>query len=137
MKKIITFMAFALAGTLALQANAAEPDVLPGVYANNAGTVTIARAPKSQQANYDVTIADKSGKCQVQIVAATRQVTAEGKNGAVFHPNTSAAVEGQKLNKFSLWPEDTAIRLADDALPFDELDPACQAFRNNMVFTRK
>ena len=111
--------------------------MLAGVYVNDAGTVTIARAPKSQHANYDVTIADKSGKCQVQIVAATREVTAEGKNGAVFHPNTIAAVEGQKLGKFSLWPEDTSIRLADDALPFEELDPACQAFRNNMVFTRK
>lgn len=139
MKKLFALMVFALAGVLVAnaQAGAAEPDVLAGVYANDAGTVTIARAPKAEHANYDVTIADKSGKCQVKIVAATNKVTADGKNGAEFHPNTIAAVEGQTISKFSLWPEDKTIRLADDALPFDELDPACQAFRDNMVFTRQ
>lgn len=139
MKKLFALMVCALAGVLCatVQSRAADPDVLAGVYANDAGTVTIAKAPKGQDANYDVTIADKSGKCQVKIVAATNKVTADGKNGAEFHPNTIVAVEGQTFSKFSLWPEDKTIRLADDALPFNELDPACQAFRDNMVFTRK
>lgn len=130
MKKLLV-----LAAMLLLASPALADDVLVGKYANNVGTVTISQGKDG--ANYDVVIADPSGKCNVQIQAATNKVTAEGKNGAVFHPNTIVAVEGQTYPQFSLWPEDQTIRLADDALPFDQLDPACQAFKGNMVFTRQ
>lgn len=132
MKKLLVLAAFVFLASLS-QANAA--DVLVGTYTNDAGTVTI--APGKDGANYDVSITGKDGKCSVQIQAATNTVTAEGKNGAVFHPNTIVAVESQTYPAFSLWPEDKTIRLADDALPFDNLDPACQAFKGNMVFTRQ
>lgn len=132
MKRILVLAAFALI-TAVSTANA--QDVLIGSYSNDAGTVTI--APGKDGANYDVAIASKDGKCSVKIQAATNTVTAEGKNGAVFHPNTIVAVESQTYPKFSLWPEDKTIRLADDALPFQDLDPACQAFKGNMVFTRQ
>lgn len=125
--------AIAISGTAFSQEG---QDVLAGVYANDAGTVTIAKST-NPNANYDVTIADKSGKCQVRIVAATNTVTADGKNGAVFHPNTIVSVEKETYPSFSLWPEDKTIRLAPDALPFDKLDPACQAFKDNMVFNRQ
>ena len=134
MKKLLVLAAFVL--SLGLYVNANAQDVLEGVYANPAGTLTISKAAESN-ANYDVVIADKSGQCKITIVAATNSVTAEGKNGAVFHPNTIVAVESQTYPNFSLWPEDQTVRLADDALPLNELDPACQAFKDNMVFTRQ
>lgn len=136
MKKFM-FLA-ALAMVMCFSANANSQDALPlvGVYGNDVGTVTIAKAA-NPNANYDVAIADKSGKCSVTIVAATNNVTADGKNGAVFHPNSIVAVENETYPNFSLWPEDQTIRLSDDALPFDNLDPACQAFKGNMVFTRQ
>lgn len=111
-------------------------DVLAGVYGNSVGTVTIVKSA-NPNANYDVTIADQSGQCKVMITAATNTVTADGKNGAVFHPNTIVSVEKETYPNFSLWPEDQTIRLAPDALPFDKLDPACQAFKDNMVFNRQ
>lgn len=141
MKKLaaLAFMLTLAIASAALAAGKANgdpgADVLIGKYANDAGTVTITKGKGG--ANYDVAIQDKSCKCDVQIQAATNKVTAEGKNGAVFHPNTIAAVESQTYPNFSLWPEDKTIRLADDALPFDKLDPACQAFKGNMVFTRQ
>lgn len=134
MKKF--FVLAALMVTMGLYATANAQDVLEGTYANKVGTVTIAKATQPN-ANYDVTIADASGKCQIKIVAATNKVTAEGKNGATFHPNTIVAVENATYPNFSLWPQDQTIQLADDALPFNELDPACQAFKGNMTFTRK
>lgn len=136
MKKILVLFALVLGLGFYAGANAQDQDVLVGTYGNSVGTVTITKATEPN-ANYDVKISDTSGKCQISIVAATNQVTAEGKNGAVYHPNTIAAVEGATYPNFSLWPEDQTIRLADDALPFGELDPACQAFKDNMVFTRQ
>lgn len=136
MKKLFILAAMVLAGGLCASVQAGELPLV-GTYSNDAGTVTIAPAKKGEKANYDVTIADKTGKCSISIVAATNRVTAQGKNGATFHPNTIAAVEGETYSRFSLWPEDKTIRLADDALPFNDLDPACAAFKDNMVFTRK
>lgn len=133
MKKLLVLAALVFAFGAA-NANAQEP--LEGTYTNSAGTVTITKS-QNPAANYDVTIADASGQCKVQIVAATNTVTAEGKNGAVFHPNTIVSVQKETYPNFSLWPEDQTIRLADDALPFNELDPACQAFKGNMVFNRQ
>lgn len=132
MKKLLVLAAFVFMAGIA---NANAQDVIVGTYGNDAGTIKI--TPGKAGANYDVAIASKDGKCNVQIQAATNKVTAEGKNGAVFHPNTIVAVESQTFPNFSLWPEDKSIRLADDALPFQELDPACQAFKDNMVFTRQ
>ncbi|MDE5831504.1 MAG: hypothetical protein K2H64_00690, partial [Desulfovibrio sp.] len=132
-KKLLVLAAFAF--TFGLCANAGAQDVLVGTYSNPAGTLTIAKG--TDGANYDVVIADQSGQCKITIQAATNNVTAEGKNGAVFHPNTIVAVESQTYPNFSLWPEDQTIRLADDALPLNELDPACQAFKDNMVFSRQ
>lgn len=134
MKKLFIFAALVM--TMGLYATANAQDPLVGTYTNSAGTLTITKAAEPN-ANYDVTLADQSGQCKITIVAATNSVTAEGKNGAVFHPNTIAAVEGQTYPNFSLWPEDQTIRLANDALPLNELDPACQAFKDNMVFTRQ
>lgn len=117
--------------------NVLAHDVLEGTYVNDAGQVVIANASKGSNANYDVTISDKSGKCQVKIAAATNKVTATGKNGAVYNINVIAAVESQTYPNFSLWPEDETIKIAPDALPFDKLDPACQAFKDNLVFNRQ
>ncbi len=135
MKKLMLLPSLLFVFSFCTSANA--QDVLVGTYANDAGTVTIAKAAKGEHANYDVTIADKSGQCKVSIVAATNKVTAKGQNGATFHPNTIAAVESETFPNFSLWPEDQTIRLADDALPFAKLDNACQTFKGNMVFTRQ
>lgn len=135
MKKLFILAAFVLSLGLCVNANA-EQLPLDGTYVNDAGTLTIAKAVQNG-ANYDVLLTDKSGQCKIMIVASTNNVTAEGKNGAVFHPNTIVAVEGQTYPNFSLWPEDQTVRLAEDALPLNELDPACQAFKNNMVFTRQ
>ena len=134
MKKLVALAAFVLSLGAFGYANAQE--VLEGVYSNAAGTLTITKATDSA-ANYNVVLTDPSGQCKINIVAATNSVTAEGKNGAVFHPNTIVAVESQTYPNFSLWPEDQTVRLADDALPLNELDPACQAFKGNMVFTRQ
>lgn len=134
MKKFIILAAFVFLANVSL-ANA-QGNALIGNYANNIGTLTIAQGQGGDN-NFDVAIADKSGKCSVKIQAATNTVTAEGKNGAVFHPNTILAVDSQTFPKFSLWPEDKTVKLADDALPFQNLDPACQAFKGNMVFTRQ
>ena len=133
MKKLFILAAFVF--SLGLHANAQAQDVLVGTYSNSAGTLTISQG--TDGANYDVVISDPSGQCKITIQAATNSVTAEGKNGAVFHPNTIVATQSQTFPNFSLWPEDQTVRLADDALPLNELDPACQAFKGNMVFTRQ
>lgn len=133
MKKLLILAAVAFLANFSL-ANAAE-NALVGNYANEIGTLTVTQG--EGQNNFNVAIADKSGKCNVQIQASTNQVTAEGKNGAVFHPDTILAVDTQTYPNFSLWPEDKTVKLADDALPFQNLDPACQAFKGNMVFTRQ
>lgn len=132
MKKLI-ILAFVFMANISI---AHAQNALIGNYANEIGTLTIAQGAGGQN-NFDVAIADKSGKCQVQIQTTTNTVTAEGKNGAVFHPNTILAVDTQTYPNFSLWPEDKTVKLADDALPFQNLDPACQAFKGNMVFTRQ
>lgn len=136
MKKFIVFTALAL--FMSFGATAQSQDLpLVGDYTNDAGQVVIAKAPAAE-GNYVVGIISADGKCQVQIQCATNQVNAQGLDkGANFHPNTIVAVESQKYPAFSLWPEDQTIRLADDALPFDQLDPSCQVFKGNMTFTRK
>lgn len=125
----------------AAQAAGPGPYDLPlvGEYVNDAGMVVIAPAAKSQGANYDVGIISKDGKCQIQIVAGTNKVSAQSEkmNGAKFNPKAIAAVESEKFPNFSLWPEDETIKLAPDALPFDQLDKSCSVFKNNMTFTRK
>lgn len=133
MKKLIVLAALAFVANISV-ANA--QDALVGTYANDIGTLTIVQGQPGSN-NFDVAIADKSGRCQVQIQATTNTVTAEGKNGDVFHPNTIVSVEKQTYPNFSLWPEDKTVKLADDALPFQNLDPACQAFKGNMTFTRQ
>lgn len=137
MKKII--FAFALfAFVFCAKAQAAQDLPLVGEYVNDAGYVVIAPAAKAQNANYNIGIMDKSGKCSIQIVAGTYKVTEQlGATGPKAHPNAIAAVEGQSFPNFSLWPEDDKIRLAEDALPFDTIDPACKVFKDNLVFTRK
>lgn len=111
---------------------------LVGEYVNDAGFLVIAPAAKGQNANYNVGIQDKSGKCSLNIVAGTWQTTEQqGAIGPKTHPNAIATVQGQDFPNFALWPEDEKIRLADDALPLDKLDPACAVFKNNLVFTRK
>lgn len=134
MKRFVAFMAFMF--TASFCANVLAHDVLVGTYANDAGKLVIADAPNGTGANYDVTITDNSGKCNVKITAATNKVIATGKNGAVYNVKILAAVESSEYPDFSLWPEDETIQLAPDALPFSRLDPACQAFRDNMTFTR-
>lgn len=135
MKKLLALTACVFA--LSLSINALAQDVVQGTYANEVGTVVIADAPQGSNANYAVTISDKSGKCVVKISAATNKVTATGKNGAVYNIKTLASVEKADYPNFSLWPEDETIVLAKDALPYEKLDPACQAFRDNLVFNRK
>ena len=135
MKKLFALAAALLVSGFGL--NAMAHDVFEGTYVNNAGKVVIAPAPQGSNANYDVTISDASGKCLVKISAATNKVTATGKNGAVYNINTIAAVESADYPAFSMWPEDHTIRLAPDALPFEKLDPACQAFKDNLVFNRQ
>lgn len=135
MKKLFVLAIFMFVASFGSRVSA--QDILVGTYGNDAGAITITNAKNGENANYDVTIADKSGKCNIQIVAATNQVTAEGQDGAVFHPKAIVSVQSETYPNFSLWPEDQTIKLADDALPFDKLDPACQAFKNNMVFTRQ
>ena len=132
MKKLIILAALVFMANISV---AKAENALVGNYANEIGTLAITQG--AGENNFNVAIADKSGKCQVQIQASTNAVTAEGKNGAVFHPNTILAVDKQTYPSFSLWPEDTAVKLADDSLPFQNLDPACQAFKGNMVFTRQ
>lgn len=136
MKKFM-FLA-ALAMVMCFSAKAQSEDLpLVGDYSNAAGQVVIAKAPAAE-GNYVVGIISADGKCQVQIECATNKVTAgQTDSGKTFNPNTIVAVESQKFPAFSLWPEDQTIRLADDALPFDQLDPACQVFKGNMTFTRK
>lgn len=128
----------ALAMVMCFSVQAQSQDLpLVGDYTNSVGQVVIAKAPAGE-GNYVVAVTDNSGKCLVQIVAATNQVTAQGQNtGATFHPNTIVAVENQIYPNFSLWPEDQTIKLNPDALPFEKLDPACQVFKGNLTFTRK
>lgn len=133
MKKLVILAALVFMANISA-ANA--QNALIGSYANDAGTLVISQAQGGDN-NFNVAIADKSGKCQVAIQATTNTVTAEGKNGDVFHPNTILSVDKQAYPNFSLWPEDQTVKLADDALPFQNLDPACQAFKGNMVFTRQ
>lgn len=110
---------------------------LVGEYVNDAGYLVIAPAADSQKANYDVGLNDNAGKCRLQIVCATWQ-NSETKTAIspATHPKAIVAVESQKYPKFSAWPEDETIRLAQDAL--DQAGPECQkAFKDNLVFTRK
>ena len=142
MKKILfaALFAFGFIGICQAADKGPGPYDLPlvGEYVNDAGIVVIAPAAKSQNANYDVLIQDKSGKCSLQIVAGTWQTTEQqGAIGPKTHPNAIVTVESKDYPNFALWPEDETIRLADDALPLDKLDPACAAFKDNMVFTRK
>lgn len=132
MKKLLILAALVFMANISV---AHAQNAVVGNYANKIGTLTVTQG--NGENNFDVAIADKSGKCSVQIQATTNTVTAEGKNGAVFHPNTILAVDSQTYPNFSLWPEDKTVKLADDALPFQNLDPACQAFKGNMVFTRQ
>lgn len=109
-----------------------------GEYVNDAGILVIAPAAAAQNANYDILIQDKSGKCSIQIVSSTWQATEqEGVNGAVTHPRSLATVKSEDFPNFSLWPKDNEVRLSEDALPLDKLDPACAVFKDNLVFTRK
>ncbi|MBD5641992.1 MAG: hypothetical protein HDQ91_06200 [Desulfovibrio sp.] len=132
MKKLLILAALVFMANITV-ANAQNAVV--GNYANDAGTLVVSQGQGEN--NFNVAIMDKSGKCNVQIQATTNTVTAEGKNGDVYHPNTILAVDSQTFPNFSLWPEDKTVKLADDALPFQNLDPACQAFKGNMVFTRQ
>lgn len=132
MKKLLILAALVFVANISV-ANAQNAVV--GNYANEVGTLVVTQGQGEN--NFNVALSDKSGKCSVQIQATTNTVTAEGKNGAVFHPNTILAVDSQTFPNFSLWPEDQTVKLADDALPFQNLDPACQAFKGNMVFTRQ
>lgn len=132
MKKLLILAALVFMANISV---AKAENAVVGNYANEVGTLVVTQGEGEN--NFNVAIADKSGKCNVQIQASTNTVTAEGKNGAVFHPNTILAVDSQTYPNFSLWPEDKTVKLADDALPFQNLDPACQAFKGNMVFTRQ
>lgn len=137
MKKLLALFV-ALAGLgLCSTAKAAQELPLVGEYVNDAGYLVIAPAAKGQNANYNVGIVDKTGKCNLQIVCGTWK-TSETTSAVspATHPDMIVAVEGQKYPKFSLWPEDQKIRLADDALPLDA-EPACKVFKDNPVFTRK
>lgn len=146
MKKFFVLAAAMFTLGLCANAQAASSAAAPGAYdlplvgeyVNEAGYIVIAPAAKDQNANYDVGIMDKSGKCSIQIVAGTNKVTEQlGVTGPKAHPNTIAAVESDKFPKFALWPEDQTVRLAEDALPFDNIDPACKVFKDHLVFTRK
>ena len=111
---------------------------LVGEYVNDAGWLVIAPAAKGENANYNVGLQDKSGKCSLEIVAGTWQVSEQKSPiSRTLHPKAIVAVQSQDYPNFALWPEDEKIRLADDALPLDKLDPACAVFKGNMVFTRK
>lgn len=134
MKKLAFLFVLALFG---FAMNASAQSVFLGTYANDAGKMVITSPDKGAPNNYEVAITDKSGKCDVKIAATTNKVTATGKNGAVYNITTLGTVEGSDYPAFSLWPEDETIKLAPDALPFDKLDPACQAFKDNMTFTRQ
>lgn len=136
-KLLVAACAVAIMGAYGL-AKADQELPLVGQYVNEVGYVVIAPASKSQNANYDIGIMDNSGKCSLQIVAATNKVSEqESPVGKTFHPNSIAAVESEKFPAFSLWPEDDTIRLSPDALPFDKLDPACAVFKDHLVFKRK
>lgn len=135
MKKLITLLAVAFIGTFA--ATVSAQNVFVGTYANDAGQLVITNPDNAAPNSYNVAITDKSGKCSVKIAASTNKVTATGKNGAVYNITTLATVQNADFPGFSLWPEDETIKLAPDALPFDKLDPACQAFKDNMTFTRQ
>lgn len=138
MKKVLALAAALFAFGIYSNAQAAEPLPLVGEYVNDAGYLVIAPAAKDQNANYNVGIVDKTGKCNLQIVCGTWKTSeTTSATSKATHPNTILAVEGQKYPNFSLWPEDEKIRLADDALPLDTVDPACKVFKDNLVFTRK
>lgn len=144
MKKLLFMAAALFAFGVCTTAQAADktpgPYDLPlvGEYVNDAGILVIAPAAAGQDANYNVGIMDKSGKCDLQIVAGTWKATEqEGVVGDKTHPNKIVSVKSQDYPNFALWPEDEKIRLAPDALPLDKLDPACAVFKNNLVFTRK
>lgn len=144
MKKLL-FMAAALLtfgvfGSAQAADKTPEPDNLPlvGEYVNDAGIIVIAPASKGENANYNVDIQDKSGKCTLQIVAGTwKNTEQQGVTGPKTHPKAIVTVESQDYPNFALWPEDEKIRLSEDALPLDKLDPACAVFKDNLVFTRK
>lgn len=134
MKKLFAFVAVMI--TAGFSASAMAHPTFTGTYTNDVGSVVI-NAPAQGTNNYTVKITDKSGKCDVSIQASTNVVTATGKNGGVYNINTLAAVESQTYPNFSLWPEDETIKLAPDSLDFSQLAPACQAFKDNMTFTRQ
>lgn len=135
MKKFV----IAAALTLGLCGTAYSAEELPivGEYTNEAGYIVIAPAAKGQHANYDVGMVDKTGKCNIQLVCATNSVTGNTATGQTLNAKALVAVESQTYPNFSVWPEDQTIRLANDALPWDKLDPACKVFQENNVFTRK
>lgn len=135
MKKLLVLFVFAAFAAFACAANA--QGVFVGTYANDAGQVVITNPDNGAPNNYQVAITDKSGQCNIKINATTNKVTATGKNGAVYNITTLATVQSVDFPGFALWPEDETIKLAKDALPFDKLDPACQAFKDNMTFTRQ
>ena len=142
MKKVLFLAAALCVFGLAGMSHAAEkaPANLPlvGEYVNDAGILVIVPAAKGENANYNVGIMDTTGKCNLQIVAGTWKVTEQqGAIGPKTHPNAIVAVESQTYPNFALWPEDEKIRLFEEALPLDKLDPACAVFKNNLVFTRK
>lgn len=142
MKKILfaALFAFGMAGVCQAADKTPGSYDLPlvGEYVNDAGMIVIAPAAKSQNANYDVLIQDKSGKCNLQIVAGTWQTTEQqGAIGPKTHPKAIVTVESQDFPNFALWPEDETIRLSEQALPLDKLDPACAVFKDNLVFNRK
>ena len=71
MKKILFLAAALFAFGLFSNAQAAQELPLVGEYVNDAGYLVIAKAANGQDANYDVGIVDKSGKCNLQIVCGT------------------------------------------------------------------
>lgn len=145
MKKLLfaaaALCAFGFIGTAqAADTKTPGPYDLPlvGEYVNDAGFLVIAPAAKGENANYNVGLQDKSGKCSLEIVAGTWQNSEQQSPiSKATHPKAIVAVQSQDYPNFALWPEDEKIRLADDALPLDKLDPACAVFKGNMVFTRK
>lgn len=130
---LAAILALGMCGT----AQSAQQLPLVGEYVNSAGYIVIAPAAKGQNANYDVGMVDTTGKCNIQLVCATNSVKGDATTGQKFRDGAVVSVESQTYPNFSLWPEDQTIRLADDALPWDKLDPACKAFKDNPVFTRK
>lgn len=85
-------------------------------YANNeACSLVIVPAAKGENVNYNAGMAERSGKCYIQIACGTSKTSGNTTIGQKLYDKAAVAVESGNCRNFFLWLDDQTVKRADDA----------------------